>query len=202
MLSSNVARFGRVQHRRLAGFAAVRGPAHRGGGIDRHDLAGDQPVEQVAQRGEPLLHGRRGVASRLLLDPGRDMQRLDGGDAGHGRLGAPRQEIRHGAAIGAARVRVADGGGEEFQEAHRGVFAGGGDQGRQATVCQDRNGPARDRGRGREERYGDTGRSGHRRETGMGRKLEGHDAPHGLMIRKTNHTQPRRHVDLPRPPRK
>jgi hypothetical protein len=35
-----------------------------------------------------------------------------------------------GAAKGPPRVRVADGGGEEFQEAARGVIAGGGDQGR------------------------------------------------------------------------
>ena len=77
----------------------------------------------MPQRGELLLHRWRGVALRLLLDPCRDMQRPDGGDAWHGRLGAPCEEIRDGAAIGEAGVRVAEGRGEEFQEARRSMFA-------------------------------------------------------------------------------
>jgi hypothetical protein len=48
----------------------VPGPAHRADRIDRHDLAGDEPVEQVADRGEPLLDARRGELARPGLDPG------------------------------------------------------------------------------------------------------------------------------------
>jgi hypothetical protein len=35
------------------------GPAHRRGRVDRHRLAGDEPIEQMADRGEPLLDTRR-----------------------------------------------------------------------------------------------------------------------------------------------
>ena len=72
------ARFRRIEHRRLPGRHDVPGPAHRGGRVDRHDLAGDQPVEQVADRGEPLLDARRGELARAGLDPGGDVHRLHG----------------------------------------------------------------------------------------------------------------------------
>jgi len=54
MLSSS-ARFSRIEHRRLSGRDNVARPAHRPGRVDRHDLAGDQPIEQVADCGEPCL---------------------------------------------------------------------------------------------------------------------------------------------------
>ena len=38
------------------------------------------------------------------------------------------QKFIGGTGIGAARVRVADVGGEEFEEAHRGALAGSGDE--------------------------------------------------------------------------
>jgi hypothetical protein len=41
---------------------------------------------------------------------------------------APRQKFRHGAAVGAPRVRVADVCGEEFEEARARPVAGRGDQ--------------------------------------------------------------------------
>jgi hypothetical protein len=47
-----------------------------------------------------------------------------------GTIGAPRQKFPDGAAVGSARVRVADVGGEEFQEADARLVAGGGDHGR------------------------------------------------------------------------
>ena len=43
-------------------FTTVPRPAHRGGRVDRHDLAGHQPVEQMADRGQALLDGRRRIA--------------------------------------------------------------------------------------------------------------------------------------------
>ena len=56
------------------------------------------------------------------------MHRLNGADRRHPCARAPGQEFIGGAGIGAARVRVADIGGEEFEEAHAGALAGGGDE--------------------------------------------------------------------------
>lgn len=44
-----------LQHRDLAGTQYVARTAHLGGRIHRHDLAGDQPIEQVPQVGKLLL---------------------------------------------------------------------------------------------------------------------------------------------------
>ena len=129
------ARFRRIEHRRLAGRDDVARPAHRRGRVDRHDLAGDQPIEQVPNRREPLLDARRGQLARRGLDPGCDMHRLDGGDRRHADARAPAEEFIGGAGIGPARVRVADVGGEEFKEAHRGALARGGDERRQRGFC-------------------------------------------------------------------
>ena len=134
------ARFGRIEHRRLPGRHDVPGPAHRCGRVDRHDLAGDEPIEQMADRGEPLLDARRGELARAGLDPGGDVHRLDGGDRRHAGARAPGQEFLGGAGIGPARVRVADVGREEFEEAHRGALAGGGDERRHlALPCGQRH---------------------------------------------------------------
>ncbi len=58
-----------IEHRRLAGFHHMLRPAHGGGRIVGHDLAGDQPVEQHPDGGELLLHVRRGMGllSRLYI---------------------------------------------------------------------------------------------------------------------------------------
>ena len=50
-----------------------------------------------------------------------------------GSIAAPRmaQEFFRGAGVGPARVRVADVGREEFEEAHAGTLAGGRDEGRE-----------------------------------------------------------------------
>jgi hypothetical protein len=55
-----LARLGRVEHRHLAAPHDVERPAHGGGGIGRHDLAYNHPVEQVAQRSQAKLRGWRG----------------------------------------------------------------------------------------------------------------------------------------------
>ena len=69
------------------------------------------------------------ASSRVAgLDPGGDVHRLDGADRRHAGARAPGQEFIGGAGIGPARVRVADVGREEFEEAHAGALAGGGDQ--------------------------------------------------------------------------
>jgi hypothetical protein len=137
MLSSS-ARFQRIEHRRLPGRHDVPRPAHRRGGVDCRDLAGDEPVEQMTNRGEPLLDARRRELARPGLDPGGDVQRLHLRHRLHAGMFAPGQKIGHGAAIRAARVRVADLGGEKFEEADAGAVAGGVDQGREG-VRADRN---------------------------------------------------------------
>jgi hypothetical protein len=58
MLSSS-ARFRRIEYRRLPRRHNVPGPAHRAGWIDRHHLAGDEPIKQITDRGEPLFDARR-----------------------------------------------------------------------------------------------------------------------------------------------
>jgi hypothetical protein len=117
MLSSS-ARIGRVEHRRLPADDDMTGPAHRAGRVDRHNLAGDEPVEQMADCGEPLLDARCGQLARPGLDPCGDVHRLHGGDRWHASVGAPGQVFIGSAGIGPARVWVVDIGGEEFEEAH------------------------------------------------------------------------------------
>ena len=72
-----LARLGRVEHGRLAAPHDVARPAHGGGRIGRHDLAYHHPIEQVTQRGQAQLRGRRGSRTLQLLDVGRDMHALD-----------------------------------------------------------------------------------------------------------------------------
>ena len=98
--------FGRVEHRRLAAPHDMAWPAHGGGRIGRHDLADHHPIEQVTQRGQPELCGRRGSRSAQLLDVGGDMHALDRRELCNARRLKPIEEFRRGARIGAARVRV------------------------------------------------------------------------------------------------
>ena len=53
-------RLGGIEHRRLAAPHDVERPTHGGGRVGRHDLARHHPVEQVTQRGQAKLRGRRG----------------------------------------------------------------------------------------------------------------------------------------------
>jgi hypothetical protein len=70
-------------------------------------MAGDQPVEQMAQRRELLLDALGLVRLCLDLDPGRDMQRLDVEEILDPSLGlSPVEEIADGAQIRLARVAV------------------------------------------------------------------------------------------------
>ena len=103
MLSMQLAPLGAIEHRRLAGFHDVLRPAHRGGRVHRHHLAGDQPVEQHPHRGELLLHARRPVFLLQLVHPGRHVERPDGRER-EAALLAPGEEPAARAGIGAARV--------------------------------------------------------------------------------------------------
>src|SRR5262249_33106890 len=74
---------------------------------------------------------RRGKLARPGLDPGCAVHRLHAGDRWHAGIVAPGQKFLRRPRIGAARVRIADVGREEFEKAHRRALAGGGDEGRQ-----------------------------------------------------------------------
>src|SRR3546814_5722511 len=66
------------QHRRLAAPLTMRRPAHRCGGVHRHDLAYHQPVEQPTHAGELLLDAGRAHLASQRLDPRADVERLHG----------------------------------------------------------------------------------------------------------------------------
>jgi len=106
-------------------------PAHRACRVDRHDLAGDEPIKEMTDRSKPLLDARGRELACRSFDPCCDVHRLHAGDRRHPRARAPRQKFIGRAGVGAARVRVADVGGEEFEEAHASPLAGGGDECRQ-----------------------------------------------------------------------
>src|ERR1700675_4280353 len=61
----------------LAAPRDVERPAHGGGRIGPHDLAYHHPIEQMAQRGQALLRGRRRSRAAQFLDVGRDMNARD-----------------------------------------------------------------------------------------------------------------------------
>ena len=98
--------------------------------IGGDDLAGDQPVEQHADGGEVLFDRRLLEVLAERLDIGGDVERLDIGDLADLVPVDPGEEPHGGAIIGLPRVLVADGGGEEFKEAARGLVAGLGDHAR------------------------------------------------------------------------
>jgi hypothetical protein len=52
---------------------------------------------------------------------------------------APAQKFIGGAGVGPARVRVADVGGEEFEAAHAGTLAGGGNESGKSWRCRNGN---------------------------------------------------------------
>jgi hypothetical protein len=68
-------RRGGIEHRRLPARHDVPWPAHRHGRVDWHHLVGDEPVEQVTDRGEPLLDARRRELPCAGLEPGDDVHR-------------------------------------------------------------------------------------------------------------------------------
>ena len=122
-------RFGGIEHRRLAAPHDVERPAHGGGRIGRHDLAYHHPVEQVPQRGQAQLRGRCGSLTGQFLDVGRDMNARDLVELRHALRRQPVEKLLGRACVGAARVRVANLGGEEFEEAIGSTGAGRGDEG-------------------------------------------------------------------------
>jgi hypothetical protein len=116
------------EHRGLAALDDVLGSAHRGGGIAGEDGAGDEPIEQHADRGEVLLDGRlrHSVLERLYI--GGDVERLDIDQRDDPGGIEPSEEVRDRPVIGHPGVLVPDGGSKEFQEAADRGVAGAGDR--------------------------------------------------------------------------
>ena len=81
-------------------------------------------------RGELLLDSRGRCRVRPQLDPAGDMERLHGRDGRHAVNRAPSQDRHHGTRIGPARVRAADGLGEQFEAPKDRPFAGSRHRGR------------------------------------------------------------------------
>jgi hypothetical protein len=121
------------QHGGLATLDDVLWTAHRVGRVNGEDPAGHQPVEAHPDRREVLLDGRLGHPGPERLDIGGDVERLDVDELADLVAVDPGKEIRDGPVIGHAGIPVADGGGEEFQEAARRGVAGGGDDRRHRT---------------------------------------------------------------------
>jgi hypothetical protein len=93
------------------------------------DVAGHQPVEQMAQGRELLLDALGLIGLALELHPGRDMDGFDVAEVRDPGLDfRPAQEVPHGPQVRLARVAVSDLRGEELQESLFGP--GAHDQGR------------------------------------------------------------------------
>ncbi len=116
---------------RDAHLTAEPGTLDEQGRVFRNDLLDDELVEQATQRSKMLLDGRRG--HRLGLDIGGDMQRPDCGEPKIV-LFAPAEELGCGRHIRCARVAIADGGGEEFEEMLAGFITGCGDDCRHRKI--------------------------------------------------------------------
>ena len=114
------------------------GAADRARGVERQDLADDEPVEEHPQCGEVLLDARRRERAGELLDVGRDHHGLDLVE-GEASTFAPFGEAAHGREVGEARVGVSDVGGEELPEAALGAH-GGGEERRRRRAGRGRNG--------------------------------------------------------------
>ena len=127
MESSSLRHSGGVEHRRLAGFHHVLRAAHGRSRVCRHNLAGDQPIEQHAHGGELLLYARRRMGPLERLYIGGDIERPDRGQR-QPAIFAPGEELSTRPRISSARIWIADVSGEEFDIAPGGRLAGVGDQ--------------------------------------------------------------------------
>ena len=109
------------QHRRFALLDDVFWAAHGVGRIHVEDVAGHQPVEEHAKRGQGLLdRGRRKLALEVLHE-GSDMEGLHVGELADAVCVAPLREAPCGVQVRLARVAVVDLGGEKLEDALRGL---------------------------------------------------------------------------------
>ena len=87
-----------------------------------------QSNQTLLQRGEEKPCGRRGSRLAQFVNVSVDAKALDRSELRHALRRQPIEKLYRRARIGAARVRVADRGGEEFEEAIRGARAARGDE--------------------------------------------------------------------------
>jgi len=80
-----------------------------------------------------LLHGGLGEVFAKLLDVGRDHHRLDAAELVNAPGLKPGEKHLHGVDVGPPGVLLPDVGGEELEEAPGAVFAGRGDDDRDAV---------------------------------------------------------------------
>ena len=117
MLSSSARASSAVRTGRLAFLHDVFRAAHGMGRVHVDDVAGHQPVEEHAERGQVLLDRRRRELALQILDEGGDVERLHVGEFVDALLRAPSGEAARGVHIGLAGMVVVDLGGEEFEDA-------------------------------------------------------------------------------------
>ena len=106
-----------VQHRGLAALHHIARAFDGRGRIDRDHLAGDQPVEQHADRREAEFHGRGRVGFAQGFDVGRHMERLHLAQVGEPARRHEATELPRRPRVSGAGVRVADRDREELPEA-------------------------------------------------------------------------------------
>jgi hypothetical protein len=112
------------EDRRLALFDDIFWAAHGVGRIDVDDVAGDEPVEQHAYRGQVLLGGRGRDLGLKVLDEGGDMERLHRCEFIDAFAGASSGEAPGGVQIGPAGMVIVNLPCEEFQDALSGFWCG------------------------------------------------------------------------------
>lgn len=101
----------------------------------RHNLAGREPIEQVADRGQMLFDGRRRERLLLPLDPRRDMQRPHSSNRCHTGRRAPSQETCGSVHIRGSRAWVADVRREKINEPNARLIARSHDQRRYSNAA-------------------------------------------------------------------
>jgi hypothetical protein len=111
-----------TEHRRLPAFHDILRSPDRTGRIHRHDLAGDQPIEEHADRGQVPLD-RRGHA-RMLLNAGGDHNRCNRSEVSNPSLLRPGEKGSSGPHIGHTGVLIANVRREKLQEASACLLAG------------------------------------------------------------------------------
>ncbi len=116
------------------------GAAHCRGGVRRHDLTDDQPVEQHPDRRQVLLDRGSLVGAAEQFDVGRDVVRAHRAERGDLLRVEPGEERARGDRVGGAGVRIADVRGEEIQEPQRGGFTLRRDQSRNQPAGRPRRG--------------------------------------------------------------
>ena len=113
-----------VQDGGLADADDVPGALHRAGRVQLQDAAGNQPVETLADARQVLLHRGLGQLQQQLLDVGSHVDRPHLVQLTDALAVTPVQEPGHRAIVGLAGVGVADGRGEEIDEALGGLRSG------------------------------------------------------------------------------